>query len=78
MRAKDDGIPTTWQNRRTLRPAPLWKEIPQQARNDLQSIMPRLTLDHVQARAPSRLASWCTVPGSIFAHNPLPSAYETD
>ncbi|MCQ9157151.1 hypothetical protein [Acidomonas methanolica] len=31
----------------------IWKDLPRQARNDLQSMMARLILDHVHGRGPS-------------------------
>ncbi|AHI24914.1 hypothetical protein H845_969 [Komagataeibacter xylinus E25] len=31
----------------------IWKDLPQQARNDLQSMMARLILDHVRGCGPS-------------------------
>ncbi|GBQ66825.1 hypothetical protein AA103196_1523 [Ameyamaea chiangmaiensis NBRC 103196] len=32
---------------------PVWQGLPQQARNDLQSMMARLILDHVRGHGPS-------------------------
>ncbi|GAA4482137.1 hypothetical protein [Gluconacetobacter asukensis] len=47
--------PDLFGDKRADPPCPnlIWKDLPQQARNDLQSMMARLILDHVRGRGPS-------------------------
>lgn len=56
--------PDLFDDKKADRPSPnlIWRDLPQQARNDLQSMMARLILDHVRSRGPGVVQEACDEP----------------